>query len=186
MIVLQEIVVDGLRHMEAAEVVAGGGRLLADDAAGVGRVVAADIEEIADVVGAGAVEDLLAIGLVGLVAGRAERRRRRAREALEPVCRDGVRSTSPSSPALTSPRTPCRMPRTRFTWPVAQRLVFKPSMTPTSDWLITAVGPPDWPIAAFPETRSATKPLLLLVRGTMPNTFPAGKVPHGDLELKGL
>jgi hypothetical protein len=24
--------------------------------------------------------------------------------------------------------------------------------------LITAVGPPDWPIAAFPETRSATEP----------------------------
>ena len=34
---------------------------------------------------AGAVEDLLAIGLVRLVAGRAERRRRRAGQALEPI-----------------------------------------------------------------------------------------------------
>jgi hypothetical protein len=84
-VVLQEIVVDGLRHVEAAEVVAGLSRLLADDAAGVGRVVAADIEEIADIMRAGAVEDLLAVGLVGLVAGRAERRRRRAGEPLEPI-----------------------------------------------------------------------------------------------------
>ena len=71
--------------MEAAEVVAGFRSLLAHDAAGVGRVVAADIEEIADVMSAGAVEDLLAIGLVRLVAGRAEGRRRRAGQALEPI-----------------------------------------------------------------------------------------------------
>ena len=38
---------------------------------------------------AGAVEDLLAVFLVGLVAARAQRRRRRARQALEPIGRNG-------------------------------------------------------------------------------------------------
>src|SRR5262249_61297570 len=66
-VVLEKIVVDGLRHVEAAELVAGRGRLLAHDAAGVGRGVAADVEEIADIIPAAAVEDLLAISLVWLV-----------------------------------------------------------------------------------------------------------------------
>ena len=83
MVVLKEIVVDRFRHMEAAKLVTGRGSLLADDAAGVRRVVAADIEEIADVVAAAAFEDLLAIGLVRLVAGRAERGGGCARDRLE-------------------------------------------------------------------------------------------------------
>ena len=88
-VVLQEIVVDRLGHMEAAQLVAGGGRLLAHDAAGVGGIVAADIEEIADVGLAAALEDLLAIGLVRLVAGGAERGGRRGGDALEPVGGEG-------------------------------------------------------------------------------------------------
>ena len=42
-----------------------------------------------DAVAAAAIEDLLAIGLVGLVAGRAERRRRRAGDGLELCLVDG-------------------------------------------------------------------------------------------------
>ena len=84
MVVLEKIVVDGLRHMEAAKLVSRLRRLLAYDAAGVGRVVAANIEEIANVVPAAAVENTLAIGLVGLVAGRAERGRWRAGDRFEP------------------------------------------------------------------------------------------------------
>ena len=74
-VVFLQVVIDGLRHMEAVHLVARFGRLLAHDAAGVGGIVAADIEEIADVVLAAALEDLGAIGIVGLVAGGTERRR---------------------------------------------------------------------------------------------------------------
>ena len=56
----------------------------------------------------------------------------------------------PWPPVPISPRTPWRMPRMRLTWPLAPSPAFRPSMTPTSDWLMTAVGPPDWPIAALP------------------------------------
>ena len=133
-VVLQEIVVDRLRHVEAAELVAGGGRLLAHDAAGVGQVVAADIEEIADVVRAAAVEDLLAIGLVRLVAGRAERGGGRARDRLE-LRLVNLRSdrAGPSAPGFTSPRTPCRMPKMRPTLPDAASPARRPSTTPASD-----------------------------------------------------
>ena len=76
-VVLQEIVVDRLGHMEAAQLVAGGGRLLAHDAGGVGGVVAADVEEVLDVVLFEALEDFFAVFFVRLVAGGAEGRRRR-------------------------------------------------------------------------------------------------------------
>ena len=82
-VVLDKVVVDGFRHMEAAQFVGGGRRLFAHDAAGIGGVVAADIEEIADVVPPAAIEDLLAIDLVRLVAGRAERGRGRAGDGLQ-------------------------------------------------------------------------------------------------------
>ena len=112
---------------------AGARRFLAHDATGVGAIVAADIEEIADVVAAAAVEDLLARASSGL-------------SRVEPSAADGVdashssrsagmemRSTSPSSPHLTIPRTPWRMPKMRLTLPLAPRPVFRPSTTPTSD-----------------------------------------------------
>jgi hypothetical protein len=99
-VVLQEIVVDGLGHVKAAQLIPGGGRLLAHDAAGVGGIVAADIEEIADVVGAAASEDLLAIGLVRLVAGRAQRGGWRVGYALEPVAFDSGQVNQPVGAAL--------------------------------------------------------------------------------------
>ena len=150
-------------------VVAGLCRLFADDAAGVGGVVAADIEEIADIVCVAALEDFGQFSGSGLSrleprAAEGVRARRASRSAAM-----SVRSTRPSSPPLTRPRTPWRMPSTRFTWLVAQRPRFRPSMTPTSDSLITAVGPPDWPITALPEGRSDMKPHpLCVVADTMP------------------
>jgi hypothetical protein len=94
-VVLEKIVVDRLRHVEAPEIVASRGRLLAHDAASVGRVVAANIKEIADIVSAAAVEDLLAIGLVRLVTGRAKGSRRRARHCLELCLVDGGQVEQP-------------------------------------------------------------------------------------------
>ena len=67
-----QVVVDGLGHVHADEVVAGGLGLLVDDAAGIGRVVAAAVEEVADVVRLHDLEHLQAVLDVGLVAGRAE------------------------------------------------------------------------------------------------------------------
>src|SRR4051794_8612638 len=87
------------------------------------------------------------------------------------------RSTSPSVPPLTSPRTPWRRPRIRLTWPLAPSPCLRPSMTRASDWLITAVGPPDWPIAALPDSRSDTKSHpCCVVAGTMPGASCAGKL----------
>ncbi len=49
-------------------------RLLADDTHRVGRIVAADVEEVLDFVRLQHLEDFLAIGQVGLVAGGSQRR----------------------------------------------------------------------------------------------------------------
>ena len=91
----------------AAQRIAGLARLLADDAHRVRRVVAADVEEVADAVRLQHLEDLLAVGQVGLVAGRAERRGGRGGHQLEVVAVSCVRSTKSSS---TMPRTPWRAP----------------------------------------------------------------------------
>ena len=73
-VVAHQVVVDGLRDVDAAQRVARPRRLLADDAHRVRRVVAADVEEVADAVGLQHLEDLLAVLQVRLVAGGAERR----------------------------------------------------------------------------------------------------------------
>ena len=82
-VVADQVVVDGLRDVDAAQRVAGLLRFEADDAHRVGRVVAADVEKVFDLVRAQHVENLLAVGDVGLVAGRAERRRRRRGDQFE-------------------------------------------------------------------------------------------------------
>ena len=82
-----EVVVDGLRDMDAAQVVARLVRLLRDDPHGVRAVVAADVEETADRVRLQHAEDLLAVCMIGLVARRAERRGRRERHHVEVVRR---------------------------------------------------------------------------------------------------
>src|SRR5262249_62024583 len=99
----ENIVRDAVRDGEAARRGAPGGGLPAHDGAGVGRVVAADIEEIADVVPAAAVEDLLAIGLIGLVAGRAEGRRWRTRNRFELGLVDGGQVEQPFRARLHKP-----------------------------------------------------------------------------------
>ena len=78
-----EVVVDGLGNVDAAELVVHHLGLLIHDAARVGRVVSADIEEMADVVRLHDREHLLAILDVGFVAGRSEGRRRGPGDLLE-------------------------------------------------------------------------------------------------------
>ena len=84
-VVADEIVVDGLGNMDAAQGIIGLGRLFADDAHGVGGIVAADIEEGADLMRLKHLEDLVAIFGVGLVAGRAQRRGRRVGDHFQVV-----------------------------------------------------------------------------------------------------
>ena len=56
-----EIVVDRLRDVDGADVLAGLGRLFGDDAHGVGRIVAADVAERVDLVRLQHLEDFLAV-----------------------------------------------------------------------------------------------------------------------------
>ena len=84
-VVLDQIVVDRLRNMDAAQRVSSGLCFFADDAHGVRRIVATDIEEMADAVRAQDLEDLVAISGVGLVARRAQCRARRVRDQFEVV-----------------------------------------------------------------------------------------------------
>ena len=84
-VVEDQVVVDGLGHVERVHLVAVGGGDFGDDAAGVGRVVAADVKEVADVV----VLEPLGHGLdvvgLGLGAGRAEAGGRGGGEAVQAV-----------------------------------------------------------------------------------------------------
>jgi len=82
-VVVLEIVVNGLRHMERPQFVAVLAAHLVDDAAGVGAVVAADVEEVADVLLLERREDAFAILRVRFVTAGAERRGRRAGDAVQ-------------------------------------------------------------------------------------------------------
>ena len=84
-VVAHQIVVDGLRDVDAAQRIARPRCLLADDAHGVGRVVAADVEEVPDAVRLQHLEDLLAVLQIRLVARGAERRARGAGHELQVV-----------------------------------------------------------------------------------------------------
>jgi hypothetical protein len=84
-VVEHQVVVDGLRDVDAAQRVAGLGAPLRPRCARCRRVVAADVEEVLDLVRAQHLEHLLAVGQVGLVARAAQRRRRRAGHQLEVV-----------------------------------------------------------------------------------------------------
>jgi hypothetical protein len=70
-VVADQVVVDRLRDVDAAQRITGFLRLQAYDAHRVGRIVAADVEEVLDFVRLQHLEDFLAIGQVGLVAGGA-------------------------------------------------------------------------------------------------------------------
>ena len=76
MIVADQIVVDGLGNMNAAQRIIGFMRLLGDDAHRIGGIVAADIKEGADFMRLQNLEDLVAIFQIRLVAGGAQRRGR--------------------------------------------------------------------------------------------------------------
>ena len=80
-----QVVVDRLGDVDAAQRVGRGLGLLADDAHRVRRVVAADVEEMPDAMRLQHLEDLLAVGQVGLVAGAAQGRRGRGRHQFEVV-----------------------------------------------------------------------------------------------------
>ena len=67
-VVLDEIIVDGLGNMEAAQVIVVGNGFGADDPARIAAVVAADVEKIACVVTLARVEHAVAIRVVGFVA----------------------------------------------------------------------------------------------------------------------
>jgi hypothetical protein len=82
-VVLDQIVVDSFRNVDAAQVVAGLARFIVDDANGVRGIVAAGVKEIADLVRPQDLEDLLAILQIRLVARRAKRRRRRIGDHLQ-------------------------------------------------------------------------------------------------------
>ena len=84
-VVAHQVVIDGLRNVDAAQRITGLLRFLADDAHGVRRVVAADIEEVLDAVRLQHLEDLQAVGAVGLVARGTQRRGRRAGHQLQVV-----------------------------------------------------------------------------------------------------
>jgi hypothetical protein len=73
-VVADQVVVDGLRDVDAAQGIVGAPGFLADDAHRVRRIVAADVEEVADAMGLEDLEYLLAVLEVGLVARRAQRR----------------------------------------------------------------------------------------------------------------
>ena len=75
-VVADQVVVDRLRDVDAAQRIAGFVRGLADDAHGVRRVVAADVKKVADLVRLQHLEDFLAIRQVRLVARRSQRGRR--------------------------------------------------------------------------------------------------------------
>ena len=74
-----QVVVDGLGNMDAAQRIIRVARRFRDDAHRIGAVIAADIEKGADAMGLHRAEDLLAIGAIRLVAGRAQGRGRRIR-----------------------------------------------------------------------------------------------------------
>ena len=84
-VVLLEIVVDGLGNVNGAQLVVRFLRLLVDDAYRVGRIIAADVEEVADVVGLHHLEHPCAVFFIGLVAGGKQARGRRAGHLLEVV-----------------------------------------------------------------------------------------------------
>ena len=71
-----QVVIDGLGDMEYPQLVVTVARHLVDDAGGVGRVVAANVEEIPNVVLGEDAKDVLAVGVVGLVAAGAQGGRR--------------------------------------------------------------------------------------------------------------
>ena len=72
-IITDQVVIDRLWNVNAAQRIIGSPRFLADDPHRVGRIIAADVEEIPYVVSLENLEYLLAIFQVGLVAGRPER-----------------------------------------------------------------------------------------------------------------
>ena len=76
-VVADQVVVDGLWNVDAAQCIVGAARFLTDDAHRVRGVIAADIEEVTYAMCLEDLEYLLAILQVRLVAGRAECRGRR-------------------------------------------------------------------------------------------------------------
>ena len=58
--------------------------------------------------------------------------------------------------SLTIPRTPCRAPSSSLMCPAC----LAACTTPTSDWLMTDVGPPLWPMTALPGVMPAMSMLL--------------------------
>ena len=68
-VVFHQVVVDGLRNVDGAQLVIGGLGLFVDDAHGVRRIIAANVEEVTDVVGLHHLEHAGTVFLVGLVAG---------------------------------------------------------------------------------------------------------------------
>ena len=84
-VVEDQVVVDGLGHMDAPEVVTCRVGLGVDDTRGVRAVVAADIEEVAHVMRLEHLEDALAILLIRLVPGAQDARGRGAGHPLQVV-----------------------------------------------------------------------------------------------------
>ena len=138
MVEADEIVVDRLRDVDRPQVMAALLRLFGDDAHGVGGIVAADVEERVDIVRLENLEDLLAIFDVRLVAGRAERGGGGRGDRLEVADRllaevDEVVVDDAAHPVDRAIDVRDTSEKRRAS-----------SATPTSDWLITAVGPPPW------------------------------------------
>ena len=69
-VVYRKVVIDRLRNVHGAKIIAGRIRLLIDDSDGVRRVISADVKEIPDVVLLHDFKHAGAILLVRLVAGR--------------------------------------------------------------------------------------------------------------------
>src|SRR3954471_20969451 len=61
-------------------------------------------------------------------------------------------------------------------WPVLR----SSWMTPTRDWLMTEVGPPDWPTTALPLDRS------LMIKPVSFRTPDACAQPTGEIDIRGL
>ena len=87
MVVKHQIIVDGLGNMQAAQGIAGALGFFDKDFLGIGGIIAADIEETADFMGLENLENLTAIGAIGLVAGRTQGRGRRLRHPFQIACR---------------------------------------------------------------------------------------------------
>ena len=140
-----EVVVDGFGDVVDVEFDAVLDGHFGGDAGGVGGVVAADVEEVFDVIAFEGLEDFLAVGLVGLVAGGAEGGGGGLGDAFEEVEGEVVEGDEfvldDAADAMAAPRI---LPILGAALgPGAFWAAERASMAPTRDWLMTAVGPPD-------------------------------------------